>query len=329
MPDFETELRGRERELREVALHLERFIKTSLDADRVLYHAVSSRPKSPTSAARKQAKKSYPNPWEDMTDLIGVRVFTYFRGDRLEVEKVLRRCFVIDEANSPNKSEDLAYNEFGYTSRHLVMSAGSMTEDLSLRSALKNLRFEVQIRSVLEHGWAEVEHELVYKAGTVVPKLIRRRFAASAASLELIEQEFSQLREFETHLVADRVANIGAVSPDEKLDRAWFLAVLMTSFPDRQTWSPVPAKDNFFHGLELDLLSVLKAHGVSTVNDWLSAVGSHRVDQAVQAYALLKGIDYSDVNHLPIAIFACSIVTQETLGLSFIDEDLIAIARDL
>jgi hypothetical protein len=55
---------------------------------------------------------------------------------------------------------------------------------------LRKRWFEIQVRSLLEHAWAEIEHEIVYKSGITQPDAVRRRFAALAGSLELFDSEF-------------------------------------------------------------------------------------------------------------------------------------------
>jgi hypothetical protein len=57
------------------------------------------------------------------------------------------------------------------------------------------LKAEVQIRSLLQHVWAETEHDLGYKSSRSVPRLIRRRFARLAGMLEMADAEFVALRE--------------------------------------------------------------------------------------------------------------------------------------
>jgi ppGpp synthetase/RelA/SpoT-type nucleotidyltranferase len=50
--------------------------------------------------------------------------------------------------------------------------------------------FEIQVRSILEHAWAEIEHEVVYKSGMEFPGQFKRRFAAIAGLLEMIDKDF-------------------------------------------------------------------------------------------------------------------------------------------
>ena len=262
------------------------------------------RVKTLESALRKIIEKGYTDPWQQMMDLVGGRIFTYFRPDSIRVEEVIRAYFDVHEEHSKNKSDDLDFNKFGYTSRHLVCSLPERFPDLRLKSLIpEGMKVEFQIRSVLEHGWAEIEHEIVYKSGTEPPDVIRRRFAASAAALEIVEREFDSLRTFEIQLAIDRSAtisrNLGA-----SLDRAWFVAVLMREYPDRQTWSPDPQKNVFFRGYELVLIESLRAIGVSTVRDFRARLRKARAKRLVREYAEKRGLAEAQVSHLPIAIFA-------------------------
>ncbi len=305
--DFEIQFLRRRAEFINLASSLEEYIAFTLSEERVLFHDVAFRVKTAESAHRKILSKKYNNPWDQLMGLIAGRIFTYFKDDAILVEEVVRKHFDIDDAHSINRAETLAHNEFGYTSRHLICNASSKTQDLKLRSSLMNMKFEIQIRSVLEHGWAEVEPELVYKARTKTPDSIRRRFAASAASLELIELEFSRLRAFEPEIIKQRTSLVGS-SSDEQLDRAWMIAALCCHFPDRATWSPNPREDNFYRGHEISILNFLTSHGSVTVGRWDSVLTSQLLDLRINEYAKVKEIGTEMVNHLPIAVVACASV---------------------
>jgi hypothetical protein len=55
-------------------------------------------------------------------------------------------------------------------------------------------RGEIQIRTLLEHTWAEIEHDLGYKSTEAVPHPVRRRFSRLAGLLELADSEFVEIR---------------------------------------------------------------------------------------------------------------------------------------
>lgn len=56
------------------------------------------------------------------------------------------------------------------------------------------MKFEVQIRSILQHSWAEIEHDLGYKNLEGIPYHIKRKFSRVASLLEVADLEFSNIR---------------------------------------------------------------------------------------------------------------------------------------
>lgn len=304
MQSFRERYEAAREPLSKAAEQLQDFLEAVLRENLILFLSVSVRVKTLDSATRKIAKKGYTDPWAQMMDLIGARIFTYFRPDAALVERVIRSIFTVHDEHCKNATDELAYNTFGYTSRHLVCSLNPNFPDLRIRSLVpEGLKLEFQIRSVLEHGWAEIEHEIVYKSGTHPPDTIRRRFAASAAALEIVELEFDRLRSFEITLAEERVLTISRHLSD-LLDRAWFVAVLMKEYPDRKTWNPDPQENVFFRSYELLLIDSLRANGVDTVGGFRSRLRRPRVKRLVGEYAQRRGLDVALVSHLPIAIFA-------------------------
>src|ERR1035437_5967059 len=129
----------------------------------VLIHLVTARAKSPDSLRAKLRKKRYKRPERQLTDCIGVRVITYYRDDVDRVATRLSERLEVNTTKSVDKRIDLGLRKFGYSSVHLIARlkrGGSLAT-----TYLRDRWFEIQIRSILEHSWAEIEHELVYKAG--------------------------------------------------------------------------------------------------------------------------------------------------------------------
>jgi ppGpp synthetase/RelA/SpoT-type nucleotidyltranferase len=299
-----SELRPR---LVDASRHLKEYVDTALREERVLFHSVIFRVKTLRSALRKIKAKNYRRPFEQLMDLVGGRVYTYFRNDSQIVERVIRKHFTVIEAHSSNKQDDLEFNTFGYTSRHLVCEIGSNVQDLRLRSLYpEKVRLEFQIRSVLEDSWAEIEHELVYKARTVPPDSIRRRFAATAAGLEMIEREFADLREFELCLAKQRSTKVDR-QLDAPLDRAWLVAILESEYPDRASWNSDPTKDVFYHGKEVLILDALREQQVSTVRGFRKRVRDPKTKRLVARYLRVTGLNSASLSHLPVALFSAFI----------------------
>jgi len=92
-----------------------------------------------------------------ITDIIGIRIVCAFLQDLVQVEKNLQDCFTVLEVE--RKGADRTFREFGYESTHILLAIPrELKEGLSLP---RDLIFEIQVRTILQDAWAEVEHELV------------------------------------------------------------------------------------------------------------------------------------------------------------------------
>ncbi|MBL8923562.1 MAG: hypothetical protein JNJ54_32205 [Myxococcaceae bacterium] len=144
---------------------------------------VTWRLKEPASLAHKLARpdKSYHALW-DVTDLVALRVSVSFEDDIERVARLIERSFQVDFGHSLERVRPAGYRSVHYVCAH----PGGPHVDF---------RFEVQVRTALQHAWAEVEHDLGYKVNDAVPEAIRRRFSRVASLLELADQEFVSIRD--------------------------------------------------------------------------------------------------------------------------------------
>lgn len=88
---------------------------------------------------------------------------------------------------------------------------------------------EVQVRSVLQHAWAEIEHDLGYKSETNIPRLLRRRFSRLAGTLELADDEFTRIRRELAEYAATVGQRVAAEPGTVSLDRESARVLLETS----------------------------------------------------------------------------------------------------
>ncbi|GGD72753.1 hypothetical protein GCM10011514_41050 [Emticicia aquatilis] len=129
-----------------------------------------------------------------ITDIVGLRVITYFEDDIDKVSKLIENEFDIDISNSIDKRQ-LDLDKFGYRSLHYVLGIKKERLQLTEYKAYENFKFEIQIRSILQHSWAEIEHDLGYKGAVEIPNTAKRTFYRVAALLEQADIEFVKLRE--------------------------------------------------------------------------------------------------------------------------------------
>lgn len=199
-------------------LSVERLIRDFLVSDGIRFVDVTSRLKERGSLEGKITRKGEGRykTIADITDICGARVITYLEGDVRRVADIVEREFEIDRDNSVDKSRPADPDRFGYRSVHYVV--GHRADRIRLReySRFNGLKIEIQIRSILQHAWAEIEHDLGYKSEEDVPVLVKRRFSRLAGLLELADEEFMTIRdaveEYEQSLPA-RLADASAVVP--------------------------------------------------------------------------------------------------------------------
>ncbi|MEV7988647.1 hypothetical protein [Micromonospora sp. NPDC085948] len=158
-------------------------------------HSIEKRVKSRPHAEQKIVNKVRGDySLKDMTDILGVRIITFFPDEIDVVASLIEQEFDVDRGNSVDKRALLDPDRFGYLSLHYVVRV--QREQCSLRDFKKyqNFRFEIQIRTILQHAWAEIEHDLGYKSKEELPSGFQRRFSRLAGLLELADTEFQQIR---------------------------------------------------------------------------------------------------------------------------------------
>ncbi|AWT36997.1 hypothetical protein GCM10008956_31950 [Deinococcus arenae] len=171
------------------------LINNLFRCENITAHSVSGRIKSKRSLQEKIARKGKYLSLDEITDLMGIRIISYFYDDLDKIARLIEDNFAIDRINSIDKRKAMDPDRFGYMSMHYVVSLSD--ERLALRENhnFKDLKFEIQVRTVLQHGWAEVEHDLGYKLKSEIPDHVRRKFSQAASLLELSDRLFSEIRE--------------------------------------------------------------------------------------------------------------------------------------
>jgi len=158
-------------------------------------HSVTSRVKNLDSLEDKllRGEEKYLS-LDDLTDLSGVRITCWLLEQIPRIEQVIRENFDIDDTLSIDKREVMDPDRFGYVSIHYIISLTEGRRGLSEFKRFAGLRCEVQVRTILQHAWAEIEHDLGYKSKIEIPKSIKRRFYRLAGLFELADDEFQRLR---------------------------------------------------------------------------------------------------------------------------------------
>lgn len=171
------------------------LISTLLTNEGLTIHSLTSRCKTEKSLMGKIVRpdKNY-NSINDLTDIFGLRITTYFSDHVDLISNLIEREFKIDDLNSIDKRKAIEPDRFGYMSLHLVVEHSDLRTNLPEYHKFKGIKFEIQIRTILQHAWAEIEHDIGYKSREQVPINLRRKFSRLSGLLELADEEFLSIR---------------------------------------------------------------------------------------------------------------------------------------
>ncbi len=170
-----------------------RLIKQRLKEEKIDILSVEHRVKEETSLEGKlELKGEKYKTLADITDILGARIICCFADDVSRVSAVIENTFAIDWENSVNKRNQLTPDAFGYLALHYICS---LPADCDCDETLKDRKFEVQIRSALQHAWASISHDLGYKSEYGVPKKFTREMSRVAGLLEIADDQFIRIRD--------------------------------------------------------------------------------------------------------------------------------------
>lgn len=186
------EFRARKQRFEGFTSMLEILIRELIPAKEL--HKLEARTKSRTSLRDKLLRpESTYDKLDDIPDISGVRIVTYFADDVSKVYRIIEREFKV--LRSADKTDQLEPDQFGYISFHCVVILPKKRARLTEQRKFANIKAEIQIRSILQHAWAEIEHNLGYKSTHAVPRRVRRPFSRLAGLLELGDAEFKRIRD--------------------------------------------------------------------------------------------------------------------------------------
>ena len=193
------------------------LIEEALQDAGVRYQSVQSRVKSKKKLREKYLDegKNYKR-LDDITDLAGLRVITYYEDEVDSVAEVIKREFEIDPVRSVDRRmtepDRFGYQALNYVCCHLK----KRLEDVEYKK-YAGVWCEIQITSILPHAWSEIEHEW-YDLRKAYPDKIKRRFSRLMALFEIAESEFIALKKERSSYQKAMDIQVAVELPDVPLD---------------------------------------------------------------------------------------------------------------
>ncbi|KRP92375.1 hypothetical protein AOQ72_29850 [Bradyrhizobium yuanmingense] len=248
------------------------LLEGMLQKEEIEYLSVTSRVKEHSEALKKIARKQYRDPQAELTDLSGIRVVTFLEAQVSAISKLIRTLFEIDQKNSLDRTAIIGLDRLGYRSTHFVCTLGKRRSSLPEYKALGGLKFEIQIRTVLQHAWAELAHDRSFKFAVALPTKIERKLNLYSGMLEIVDTAFDEIsREIDAYKASFKHKSLRQISHAEidsiSLER--FLTEISASWE-----SPLKAG-------HMDIATEeVKQFGISTIGE-LQALAS---DQFLHKY---------------------------------------------
>jgi putative GTP pyrophosphokinase len=262
---------------------LEVLVRDLLRARGIDFHLLESRTKDAASLREKLSRsaKKYTDPLNEVTDLSGLRVITYYEDDASAVTRLIESEFAVDQENSVVHSATAA--EFGYKSAHYIVKLIPARTALLEWKGLADLKAEIQVRTVLQHAWAAISHKLQYKREEDVPVPLKRKLFRLSALFELADDEFVSLRDASGEITkeiralvssGDRRLLLDYTSLSKLIDTSPVVAELCASAAEVGfDFSPVDEEDDDQDTIS-DLIQLATIAGISTLEQFESTLES-------------------------------------------------------
>lgn len=205
----------------------------------------------------------------DITDILGVRIITFYNEDVDRLAAMAENLFEIDWPNSVDKRKMHEFDSFGYNSLHYICKLPRTLFNDPQHPELNEIRFELQMRTALQHVWSAIQHDIGYKSEIETPMEYHRNLSRLAGMLELADNEFSRIR----NDISNYRHRIRSLVQSGKIEEVPLDGDTWRTYIERHPFDKLNQKiaaitqAEFFQGSTTSYLPILRNFGMKTLGD--------------------------------------------------------------
>ena len=291
--------------LQQIADEASRLLQNALSEQGIYITAMEHRVKTEKSLAGKlELKGAKYKDINDITDLVGLRVITFYSDEVDKVAAIAKRIFDIDWQESVDKRKLHQLDAFGYNSLHYIC-----------RLKTGGPRFELQMRTALQHVWSTIEHDTGYKGDVKIPSEYKRQFSRLAGMMELMDDEFSRLRTVLTDYRRQMLALVKSGKLDDvPLSQETFRSYLELQPFDRLNHRIAAVNQaEIFPVSMMSYLPVLESFGLETLGDVQRFIDENSDDayQLALSHLAITDLDILSSNTAPQYLCLVNVLKQD------------------
>lgn len=240
----------------------ESIVKELLDGENVNYLIIEGRVKKFPSWRDKFLQGNYDSP-EKVLDLAGLRIIGRTLGDVRRIDPVLVNNFKILPPGKDDKQKELGRDKIGYLSIHYNASLSDDHIKLTENRKFNGLIIEIQIRTILQHVWADFEHDKIYKSKNELPEDYQRGLYLVAAQLETADRQIQHVADYIEEHTRAVSKEVKEGNLDIKIDPITMEAYMSQKFPNEDIGKRIP----LMYGNENEIVRALISGGVKSLKD--------------------------------------------------------------
>ena len=265
------------------------IINQSLNETDIKIYSIPTRVKDVNSFLDKSKRKECKKPFEEIRDIVGLRIVCLFLSDIDRISEIVRNSFEV--ISSDNKIDDAEATLFGYLSVHFI--AKLRTDCIGPRyNFLKGIPFEIQIRTLTMDAWANISHYLDYKNNADIPRELKRDFYALSGLFYVADTHFEMF--FKSRREVAKILETSDFLPTQEINMDSLKAFLGKRFSDRTHSDP---------GSISELVKELLSNGYTSIGKLENAL-----DVSKEAFIALEKenkIDMADQGVVRVSLDLC------------------------